>query len=219
MPSDFPRLEYEAVHQRVSSARGGDVNYHHYAGAWNAVSYRFRGAVDSGDSFIESLRTHGTAPQPPERYRQERLIFEFFSSGFSVFEALFFALYAIGLFLGRSEFALATPRDQQLVTPARTRDAYQKAFGNDPIIPVIANAFSDPGFQSFREIRNVLTHRAAPGRLIYASLGSDDAPPAEWKLNRLPLNEALVTGSRGELARLTKTFAAAAESFVTSNLK
>lgn len=219
MPPDFPVKAYESVHAAVVVTRGSDPQYDHYGGAWNAVAYRFLGAADSGDAFIASVKAHGTTPQPPERYLQERALFEFFSAGFSVFEASFYGLYAFGAFLAPLEFKLATPRDQQRVTPSRVKEAYERAFQGDPIISVFDALFSDPGYQWWRELRNILTHRAAPGRRIYVSLGQDDAPPVEWKLNNLPFNESLVTKGREELARLLETLLEATLEFLKRRLK
>jgi hypothetical protein len=219
MPSDFPVEAYESVHGVVVAARGSDAQYHHYAGAWNAVAYRFLGATDSGAAFIESVRAHGTTPNPPERYLQERTLFEFFSSGFSVFEAAFFALYTFGAFLAPGVFKLATARDQQRVTPSRTKEAYETAFQSDSILPVLDALFVDPGYQWWRELRNILTHRAAPGRRIYVSLGNDDALPVEWKLNNQPFNESLVTNGREELARLSTTLLDGTLEFIQRRLK
>jgi hypothetical protein len=67
-------------------------------------------------------------------------------------------------------------------------------------------------------MRNVLTHRAAPGRRVYVGIGTDDAPPVEWKLNDLPLNDALVPKHQGELAHLISDVVLAAERFLTTRI-
>ena len=218
MPPDFPIDAYESVHGRVVTARGNDPLYDHYAGAWNAVAYRFRGAIDSGESFVASMEAHGSTPEPLERYVQERALFEFFSCGFSVFDAAFYTLYTFGAFLEPEQFKLSSPREQQLVTPTRMKEAFERAFPTDPILQIFTDIFSDPGYQRWREIRNILTHRAAPGRRIYVSIGVEDSPPVEWKINNIPFNESVVTSGRNELARLTALLLGATDTFVKMHL-
>src|SRR5680860_162031 len=98
VPADFPTAPYEVVLQVVESTQARHALYEHHAGAWNALAYRFRASVDCGDLFVTLLNTHGSAPEPQERYLQERALFDFFSAGFSVFECAFYGLYTIGAF-------------------------------------------------------------------------------------------------------------------------
>jgi hypothetical protein len=51
---------------------------------------------------------------------------------------------------------------------------------------------------------------------MYVGLGRNDAPPVEWKLNGLPLDEALVPGHQAELARLITDVLSAAGTFLAS---
>jgi hypothetical protein len=216
VPDDFPFAHYELIHTTIASKQAGHVLYEHYAGAWNALAYRFRASIDSSDVFVASLRVHSAEPKPGERYMQERALFDFFSSGFSVFESTFYGLYAIGAFLAPTIFPLASERDQQQVTPSRTKDAYARAFPGDPILLTFATLFGDPEYQQWREIRNVLTHRTAPGRRIYVSIGTEDAPPTEWKLNNQPLDESIASVGRRELSRLLGQLLTASSRFVES---
>ena len=218
VPNDFPAVAYGEIHKLVVGSWSTHALYEHYAGAWNAVAYRFRALVDYGDTFIDSLKTYGTAPEPEERYQQEKSLFGFFSSGFSTFESLFYGLFTIGAFVAPAAFPLLTPKDQQQVSPTRTKDAFTKAFATDPIVTAITGTLAAPDFQKWREIRNVLTHRTAPGRRMYVSIGSDDVPPDEWKLNNVPLDASIISSNRYALARLLKELLTAAETFVIARL-
>jgi hypothetical protein len=131
-PAGFPIVPYEVIHKIVATARGNHPLYEHHAGAWNALAYRYRASVDCGNIFADLIKDHGTAPPPEQRYLQERALFDFFSSGFSVFESTFYGLYTIGAFLVPATFPLSSERDQQLVSPTRTRDAFARAFPGDP---------------------------------------------------------------------------------------
>lgn len=217
-PLDFPAGPYEAVHAIVVSKWMSHALYEHYAGSWNAVAYRYVGANDAGQEFDLSLEEHGASPTPVERYRQEQALFTFFSSGFSTFEAAFYALYVIGAFLEPTGFSLASEKDQQRVSPAHTSIAFKAAFVGDPILAGFDRVFADPAYQQWREIRNVLTHRTAPGRRMYVSIGTDDAPPVEWKLKNITLDRALVPARQGELARLLGELLSATEAFLAKRI-
>lgn len=219
VPTDFPNTQYEAVHKIIESTQSGHDLYEHYSGAWNALAYRFCASIDSGNIFVASLRTHGATPPPQERYTQERALFEFYSSGFSVFESTFYGLYTIGAFLEPSVFSLSSQRDQQRVSPSRARDAFTLAFPRDPILDTFTSIFGHQEYQRWREVRNVLTHRAAPGRRLYVSLGSEDTPLTEWKLNNTPLDESIATTGRQNLSRLLTDLLTGAAHFVATRFK
>ncbi|KYC31730.1 hypothetical protein A0J57_13995 [Sphingobium sp. 22B] len=213
---DFPAEPYEAVHADVAARWSGAASYRQYSSAWNALAYRFHGAVDAGDAFQRSLAKFGSHPAPQQRYQQEEALFNFFSNGFSAFESLFYGLFAIGSFIDSSAFPLTSPREQQRVSPSHTNDAYKRAFPGDPILAAFASIFDDPSYQRWRDMRNVLTHRAAPGRRIYVGIGSGDAPPVEWKLNDLPLDECMVPARQSELAKLISGVLSATKTFVAT---
>jgi hypothetical protein len=216
VPAEFPKKNYEAVHSLIVKKFGSHPLYEHYAGAWNSLAYRYRGAVDSGFLFVSLLDKHGASPPAQERYLQEKALFEYFSSGFSVFESFFYGMYSICAFTDPVKFVLASPKDQQRVSPSSTKQAFDKAFVGDPILSVFNDLFADPEYQRWREIRNILTHRTAPGRRIYVSLGSDDAPPVEWKLNNTPLDASIVSNGSRELSRLLSLLLDGAALFVRS---
>jgi hypothetical protein len=219
VPPDFPREPFELIHEVLTSISADQPAYLHFSGAWGAVAYRYRGAVESGEEFLVSLDAHGSSPKPEERFIQEKALFEFFSSGFSVFEASFYAAFAIGAIVAPDMFPIAAETDQQRISPTTTKAAFRRAFMGDSILEMFDGIFNDPRYQQWREIRNVLTHRSAPGRRFYVSIGSDDAPPTAWSLKNLPLNAALVSSERTELSRLLRTFTDGLATFVTSKLK
>jgi hypothetical protein len=190
------------VYDAVLARFAGHRHYEHFAGAWNALAYRYQAVIDAGEAFSDLIAAHGTTPAPDVRYQQERALFDFYSAGFSVFECTCYALYAIGAFIRPDLFLLGTERDQQRVSPPSTRDAFGRAFPGDPICAAFATLFADPEYQQWREVRNVLTHRTAPGRRIYVSIGMDDELPTEWKLNNTPLDASIATRGRAELGRL-----------------
>ena len=212
---DFPAALYEAVHAQVEARWSQEASYFQYTGAWNALAYRFHGAVDAGAIFQKSLKDFGSHPAPHQRYQQEKALFNFFSNGFAAFEAMFYGVFTVGSFINPSAFPLTTPKERQRISPAHTADAFKRAFPNDPILDAFANLLADPSYQRWRDMRNVLTHRAAPGRRVFVGIGTDDAPPVEWKLNDQPLNDLLVPEYQRELAHLISDVVLAAEKFLS----
>lgn len=219
VPRGFPVRPYEIVYQLVAERRGTDPLYEHHAGAWNALAYRYRTAVDSGDTFVDCITVHGATPPPEQRYLQERVLFEFFSSGFSVFESAFYGLYTIGALIVPASFPLSSAKDQQSVSPVRARDAFTRAFPEDPILTVFSTLFGDTEYQQWREIRNVLTHRTAPGRRVYVALGSENTPATEWKLNDRPLDQSITSKGLQELSRLLDYLLTGTAAFAEARLK
>jgi hypothetical protein len=205
MPSDFAVAEYESIQKRVEPrSRISPKIYEHFGGAWNALAYRFIAVTEYEAAFSNSLADVGSSPLPSHRSRQERELFGFFSNGFSVLESAFYGLFSLGAFISEPNFPISTPKDQQRISPSLTASAMTKTFGGDPIISVITAILSDQAYLEWREVRNILTHRAAPGRTFFVGIGGDDALPDEWKIKNIPLDGKLAPMRRSELSRLLK---------------
>jgi hypothetical protein len=219
MPPDFPVEHYESVYKRLERhAHTSNGTYEHFAGAWNALAYRFLAVTEYEVAFTASLNVAGAGPTPDERYRQERDLFGFFSNAFSVFESAFYGLFSIGAFLSAAEFPLKTSKDQQRVSPSSTAAALVRAFPGAAIIKIISDVTLDPSYLEIREVRNVLTHRAAPGRTFFVGIGSDDALPDLWKIKSIPLDAKMAPARRTELCRLLKQLLAGADDFTKARL-
>lgn len=214
VPPEFPVAPYETIYEVVTKKYGQHAYFGHHAEAWNALAYRYQEIVDAGELFAALLRAHGTAPVPEHRYAQERAIFDFYSSGFSALECAFYGFYAIGMLLSADGFTLASERDQQRVSPGSTKDAYARAFPDDPFIAVLESILGDPDFQSWRAVRNVLTHRTAPGRRMYASIGGGDELQTEWNLNGMPLSDTIAVNGRRNLVRVLETLLVGGADFI-----
>jgi hypothetical protein len=212
-PSDFPAAHYNEC-QRIAEERCAlRSEMDEFRGAWNAVAYRFQAMTEAGDSFAAALEKHGTHPPPKERYQQESDLSTFFSSGFATFEAAFYGLYALGAMVNGSPLSLATAKDKQSVSPSRVHVAFSKAFAGDSSLAAIGAVLNDIEFKTFRETRNILTHRTAPGRTIYVGIGGDQELPTEWKLNNTPLDKTVATRGRSHVARLLTAIVRTSEDF------
>jgi hypothetical protein len=214
MSADFPVVGYERAfnHVRAHINVQGPC-YEHFAGAWNALSFRFRSMVDEEGQFAEAVTGRDAGETVDNRYCQERHLFGFFSNGFSAFDSYFYGMFSIGSELNPTVFPIATPKDQQRISPVSTQAAYSRAFANDPILAGFAAVFADPAYVEWKDVRNVLTHRTAPGRTIFA-VTSGKAPPPQWKLNNISLDSRALTTRRAHAARLLGMLLDAAAVFV-----
>lgn len=218
MPADFPVTEYEAVYARVRDKHGGAGGFRHFGGAFNALSYRFRAAHDIAEQFQQNFKREGSSPPPEPRYEQERLLFDFYSSCFSVLEAYFFALFAVAHMLKPSDFPLSTPDDEQKVSPTTTLKKLGTVFAGDPIVAALTTMTQSDDYKGLRGARNILTHRTAPGRLMYVSIGDDDAPPTEWKLDGQPITDDLLMLKKTQLTALFKTAMVELDKFTKAHI-
>ena len=217
MPPEFPTAAYEAIYSVIVKRAQADAQlYDQFSGAWNAVSYRYLAVIEYSEAFTRSIIEHGTAPGPVERYRQERDLFGFFGNGVSALEAFFYGLFAIGGILSPNHFPMATAEDQQRVSAGSTRGAYAKAFPGDPILAALDAVSKDAAYHEWRDVRNILTHRAAPGRRMYVGIPESQPLPAEWKILNIPLNQDTTETRKRQLSQLLSSMLDAARTFVTA---
>jgi hypothetical protein len=219
MPPDFPTTLFERVYSRARLRSTSHVSaYEHFNAAWNAISFRYLALCDDGDAFTASVSAPDGGASLQERYQQERHLFGFFSNGFSAFESFFYGMFAIGALLHPVDFPLATPKEQQAVSPASTDRAYARAFVGDPILATFAAVFTDAAYREWKEVRNILTHRTAPGRTIFVSVESDEDLLARWKINDIPLGRETASVRRGHAARMLSALLNAAAVFTESRI-
>jgi hypothetical protein len=194
LPDDFDVESYQAVHSRMKGmAASAPVSWSEYAGAWNAVAYRFLTCAEHDKTFTESILRHGDAPPQLERYVQERELFGFFVTGLATIESLCYAAYAIASMLDEGVFPIATEENKRLISPRTTAPRFAEAFPTYEITRALRQVVGSHELHDWREVRNTLTHRTAPGRVIHAST-SGPAKPAVWKIGiRL---DACTTASR-----------------------
>ena len=215
---DFPQEKYESIHLILTTKHAEKEEYEHFSGAWNAVSYRYKATIDHGEDFVELLKLYGTAPQPQERYLQERALFNHFSSCFSVFESICYGFFAIGSIIKPEYFFINNSTDQRRISPETTKKTFQNVFPNEQITKTLIELISDSEFENIRNIRNILTHRTAPGRKIYLNMGNDESPPTEWKLNNKPLDELIVISNVNNMKRFLNNLLNAGEEFCKTYL-
>jgi hypothetical protein len=165
VPSDFPIGLLESVHANVSDPDPHrpqtSSEWREWAGACNAVLYRFMACAEHSDALVASLRA-STSPELPERYRQEKLLFSFFAEGLSSLESLYYGSYSIGALV--DPIGLDPNRNAKQITPRLVTERFEDVFATDPFTSKLRQVLDSSDHDRWRATRNVLTHRAAPGR-------------------------------------------------------
>lgn len=210
MPIDFPRAAFEAVQKKLDQF-SKQREHDHFIGAWSAISYRYHGLVDYDKEFTASIVKHGPGPGQPLRYQQERDLFGFFTNGVSVFDAYCFAMFAVGALLMSRTFSLV---DEWKIDWKSTADAFQKGFPEEAMPGVLDNVWGDAAYVDLREIRNLLTHRAAPPRHHRLLVGSGIAPMATLGRVNVALDKDTTASRRKNVIRLLSTVLEATRTFV-----
>jgi hypothetical protein len=214
-PSDFPRPSWQAVLDNVS-AHTGEAAFGNFAGGWNAVAYRFRACCDCGEAFASSVRQHGDAPPFPHRYFQERDLFAFFVTGFSALESFCFAMFFVGSFIQPNKFRTGTVDDLRKINATATAGRLISVFPDVGLGQALRDVHDCDESKEWRNLRNLLVHRTAPGRHIFASLKEPAGVPQQsstW--GGIPIDENLTTSRRTWLANSLQTICEEAEVFTT----
>lgn len=213
-PEDFNVSAYETVQSRVGPLQKAyPVAYEQYAGAWNAVRYRLRSCVEHDQAFVESIRRAGVAPETEERYFQERELYGFFTTGLSTIESFYYALYAIGAMVDPKNFSITTAQDLKGIKPRLTAEKFARHFSAESIVSELKRVLSDPVYDEWKTIRDILAHRASPGR----SFCPGDSLIAVWKAG--PFIDTQTTALKREwLAQNLKGLLKEADLFTANRL-
>jgi hypothetical protein len=185
LPSEFPDTLFEAVKDRIfANIPNPTPERDNLAGGHNAVRYRLRACADYSAEFTESVRRVGDAPPPEDRYQQERQLFGFFVSGIAALESFSFFLYFAAAHIRSAKFPTQKSGHIKAIALKSTASAFGTEFPHETITTALNNLISHPKFNEWDGFRNVLAHRTAPGRNIYASFGSAQPDPAaDWKID------------------------------------
>lgn len=210
---DFPDSSYESTRNQVASKLQNPSHLlDQFLGAWNAVLYRFLACAEHDDQFIVSIQRAGNSPQTVERYNQERELFNFFVNGLATIESLCYGLFAIGSALDVAKFPITSTEDMQAINPQKTAKQFQAAYPSEKLSVAIKAVVDSNEYKEWKDIRNVLAHRSAPGRIFHASSGGrgDDT---FWKLNNVRIDENTTATRRVWLASSVGKVLSEAEDF------
>lgn len=200
------------------ASQTGHPAHTHFIGAWNAISYRYKAVAEYDQQLTASIVTHGPGAGDPNRYEQERDLFEFFSSGVSVFDAFCFGAFAIGAFASPTHFPLNTDSDERKVNWKSLLQAYNESFATDPITLVLHTVKADAALKAIRRVRDILTHRSSPARQFSLLIGSPTKSTARIHKLNLTLDQNTTSLHRKEIARLLSDGLSGMRTFVEAKI-
>lgn len=212
-PLDFAAAPYEAIHRRVSTKKDSRPDpWTHCAGAWNAVGYRFISCAQHDEAFTASVSAHGNSPAQPHRFNQEKELFGFFVTGLAALESFCYGAYAFAAMARPQDFDLA---QLWMIDPKRTEAQFSIAFPTEALTNALTALIADPDFQRWKDIRNVLAHRVAPGRQFFAGGPQDSL--ALWQ-NGIAINATTTSSRRSWLGGTLRGLLEAADVFTAKHL-
>jgi len=184
LPSSFPDDVFEAVKARIfGKVPSASPAWEQLAGSHNGVRYRLRTCADYSEEFTQSVQRFGDSPPVEKRYQQERQLFGFFVSGYAALDSFSFFMYFAAAHLQPGPFPTQRPGQIKSISCKSTPPAFAKAFPGEDITTALNTLLAEQMFNDWDAYRNVLAHRAAPGRVMYASVGSSAPDPAaDWKI-------------------------------------
>ena len=184
LPEDFPNAAYGAVQACMQNRHPENEDlWDQYRGAWSAIAYRYRTCAESDEAFTRSIKIQGGAPPAPYRYEQERDLFLFFVSGWSSLEAFCYGIYAIAAFINPENFPMGTNSDRRAVNPEFTSKRLQDIFPGEQLTSTLKSVLDTYEMREWKEIRNVLIHRAHPGReFCVGGPPPDLSTSSRWKV-------------------------------------
>jgi hypothetical protein len=227
VPDDFPQSHYDAIHARVILSSPTDDSMFHFSGAWNAIAYRFISCARSDETFRASLQLAGTSTSHSERYRQEDSLFDFFVKGLAVIESFFYGLYWLGSMSDSAPFPILMGNGLRDITVDMTIKKYTQklktgllvsSFGRIACKDVSNKWKNTLEYEEWKDVRNILAHRAAYGRVVNAGNAGNHLTEDLWKVRNIPFNAELTTTKRQWLASTLRDLMKGAEDFANSNL-
>jgi hypothetical protein len=162
MPDDFPAGPYNSVLATVRRWHRPDAptaTYPDFYSAWSAMAYRFKALAEHDEAFASSCARWGPGPAQPERYRQERELFNFFANGLAALENLGYGLFAAASMCDPVNFPLASPQERKSVTLERATQRLMERFGEEGLAAALRRALDSREYQLLEGMRNHPSHR------------------------------------------------------------
>jgi hypothetical protein len=185
LPPDFPEAQYSAIQKRISVdlKQGPPDSTAEFAGGWNGLRYRYLVCLEHDRQFTTSIEGPRT---DVERYNQERDLYGFFVNGQSAIECLCYGLHAIASILKPTDFSVSRPEDLRAIKWHKTAKKFATFFPGEDLTGSLDRLLKSGDFTKWQEHRNILAHRATPGRGIY--LGGPRNGVMEWSNIELDKN-------------------------------
>ena len=218
----FPQVPYEKANGRLAplaNSPNGET-WRQFALAWNAVAFRFQACAEYDEAFRELFAEFGSNAGGLDRYRQQRDLYGCIVNACSVVESCYYAAHAVGALADPVAFPISTPEAQRAAKPKATARRYRARFSGDPFTSVLDSIIAEPFWSDLNSLRNVLIHRAAPGKAVHlTAAGSPIAPlPDQLRLTDFHLADRdfdtqLTRDCRDWVARSLHTFCCGLDDF------
>lgn len=180
--ADFPQVPYDRMHLRLAPWANSPraQTWRQFGLAWNAVAYRFQACAEHDEAFRELFDRVGSNAAGINRYRQQRDLYGCVVNACSVIESFYYAAYAVGALADPAAFPIDTPKAQRDIKPSATAALYRRTFPDDQFTALLDAVIADAHWRDLADLRNVLIHRAAPGKAVFLSTpGASVTPPAD----------------------------------------
>ena len=224
-PADFPQDPYDAIHHRLehlANSPQGEI-WRQFAGAWNAVAYRFQACAEYDESFRSDFVRLGVNAGGLDRYRQQRDTYGCIVNACSVIEAFYYAAHAVGSLLRATDFPMISRSAQRDINPEITTTRFERYFAGDPFAAVLRALIDDRSWAALNDMRNVLVHRAAWAKHVERSFGGpasaavDRIRLSDYHLGDLDLAPSVTSGPRSWVATNLRPAIEASHVFVASH--
>lgn len=209
MPAAFPGPDFQAFGIAASAIFppilsdetlfDSQEKRRHFDWSWQAVRYRYRNCFNCNEDFKRLLARASELWQAGWSdeeliYEVERCIYQFFTSGLSIFDSFAFCLYFYGNALKPSGFPeVARPRD---IRRDKTAQAFKNAFPEAALTGLLTGLPKDARFRQIDFVRNIVGHRVSGRRSVQvSSTTAADGTHTHWRKEtwHLPgLTEALI---------------------------
>jgi hypothetical protein len=124
----------------------GSSALEHLAASHNGVRYRLKACADYSDEFTHSIKTFGDSPPLIERYQQERALFGFFVSGYSVLDSFSFFMHTAAAQIDPTHFPMHKSGHLKGISCKTTADMFARAFPGEAIATELTESIADPTF-------------------------------------------------------------------------
>ena len=187
LPADYPTEQAERVYRALLVAIPAPSFPRDLIGyGLKGAAYRYRAMSEYQDEFEQSILSRlGAAPPSDEEFLQERCLFGFFASGLASLECISFSLHAAAAHSRPTVFKCDN-RSLRSVSPESVAKALAREWPTEALAKSLGGLVADGGFRDWKELRNVLSHRMVPPRLI--QLSSHSPTTSSWYLTKANLS-------------------------------
>jgi hypothetical protein len=219
--ADFPGIPYERTHERLAPLANSPQaeTWRQFGLAWNAVAFRHQACSEYDVAFRDLFDRLGSNAGGLERYRQQRDLYGCVVNACSVVESFYYAAHAVGALVDVSAFPIGTPQAQRDIDPGKTAKRYRLKYADDEFTAVLDSVIADPPWAELNLLRNVLVHRAAPGKAVHLTAGHvapaipDQLRLSDFHLANRDFDERLTRDCRSWVTRALRTLCLGLDDF------